>query len=550
MMGREASGKSCFESGPREELPVTVTDGEELIAGRYRLISQVGRGAMGVVWRAQDERLGRTVAVKQLRAPIGMSSTQIDQAQLRARREARIAARLQHANAVGIYDVVEHDGRPCLVMEYVPSSSLSEVLAESECLTPDEVATMGAQLASALVAAHDAGIVHRDIKPGNILMPESGSVKLTDFGISRATGDVTITGTGEMLGTPAFTSPEVAQGRTATAASDVFSLGATLYAALEGTPPFGKGPNVVALLLRIVNDDIRPPRHSGALMNTLMWMMRHEPAERPSMREVKQELESATAATLAVDPLTSGEDGAEEPGDTQVATVGAESADRNDEPGSSPSPALAPAGQDGESRSPRQPSDLRARLRARLPIMAVLAVVALLTAGIVAAITASNGPGGANTASPPSPTTVRTSSAHTPARPGTPSPSASGVSGNGAGTPASPTPSATPSLSVASQLSSRITDYYRLVPGNLDEAWGYMTADYQQNHAKGMNGYRDFWDQIQRVSLSDLVVESPSTVVVTIEYYYKNGQDVRERTSLGMVKQNGSWEIANSALVD
>jgi eukaryotic-like serine/threonine-protein kinase len=543
MMGREASGKSCFESGPREELPVTVTDGEELIAGRYRLISQVGRGAMGVVWRARDERLGRTVAVKQLRAPIGMSSTQIDQAQLRARREARIAARLQHENAVGIYDVVEHDGRPCLVMEYVPSSSLSEVLAEGDGLTPDEVAAMGAQLASALVAAHEAGIVHRDIKPGNILMPESGPVKLTDFGISRATGDVTITGTGEMLGTPAFTSPEVAQGRTATAASDVFSLGATLYAALEGTPPFGMGPNVVALLLRIVNDEIRPPQHSGALMNTLLWMMRHEPAERPSMREVKQELESATTATLVTSPVTSDEDGAEEPGDVPEAAAAPESVEQTDEPGPSPSP--LPVGQKAEpaQSQPRRPSRVRARLRARLPIIVVLALVGLLTAGIVAAITANNHPGSPNAA--PAPT--RTPISRTSSRPGTPTPSVS--TGGVVGKSASPTPSATATVSVAAQLSSRITQYYGLVPGNLDEAWGFMTADYQQNHAGGPKGYRDFWDQIQRVSISDLVVESPSTVVVTIEYYYKNGQDVRERTSFGMVKQNGAWEIASSTVL-
>lgn len=283
------------------------------------------------------------------------------------------------------------------------------------------------------------------------------------------------------------------------------------------------------------------------------------------MGEVKRELESATTATLAVAPVMPGEDRAEELEDTRAAVGDAESADRTEGPGSSaaplPSPTPASAEQDAghdagrnagprPPRPPRQPSRMRARLRARLPIIAVLAVVALLTAGIVAAITASNSPGGTNTASPPSPTRARTSSPGTPSHPATPPPSSSGVTGGGGtGASASPTPSTTASVSVASQLSARITQYYQLVPGHLDEAWGYMTADYQQNHAGGMKNYQAFWEKVRRVSISDLVVESPSTVLVTIEYDYTNGQDERDRTSITLVKQKGSWEIASSSVL-
>ena len=228
---------------------MTATEEARLIAGRYRLISEVGRGAMGVVWLARDERLGRTVAVKELRPGVGLSGTQVQHSYLRARREARIAASLHHPHAVAVYDVAEHDERPYLVMEYVPSRSLAEVLIERTVLTSAEAAGIGEQLASALVAAHKVGITHRDVKPANILMTESGDAKLTDFGISRITGDVTVTATGEMLGTPAYVAPEIAQGRPASAASDVFSLGATLVFAATGHAPY-EGDTVMDILVR------------------------------------------------------------------------------------------------------------------------------------------------------------------------------------------------------------------------------------------------------------------------------------------------------------
>jgi len=298
----EAAEPEAADPGPLDPEPATTSPAATtpLVAGRYRLVSEIGGGAMGVVWRARDEVLGRDVAVKELRPDHGMSGAQVRISHQRARREGRIAARLQHPNAVVIYDVAEHDGRPYLIMEYVPSQSLGDILATGAVLTPTEVTSIGAQLASALTAAHERGIVHRDIKPGNVLMTSDGTVKLTDFGISRAAGDATVTATGEILGTPAYTAPEVAQGHPVAFPADVFSLGATLYAAVEGTPPFGEDANAMATLLRVVRNEIRHPKRSGPLTDTIMWMLNPEPVDRPTMKQAWQNLDQLAAKPLPV----------------------------------------------------------------------------------------------------------------------------------------------------------------------------------------------------------------------------------------------------------
>lgn len=251
-------------------------DAGELIAGRYRLVSLVGRGAMGVVWRARDERGDGTVAVKQLLADASA-------------REARIAERLRHPNAIAVLDVVVHDGKPCLIMEYLESVSLG---ARGE-LTPEEAAAIGAQIAAALAEAHSAGIVHRDIKPDNVLIAPDGTAKITDFGIARSIGEGTLTAAGMLAGTPAYLAPEVADGAPADHRSDVFSLGATLYAALEGEPPFGFEDNPITLLRRVATGEIRPPERSGPLTGLILLLLRKNPDERPTMREAHEALTAA-----------------------------------------------------------------------------------------------------------------------------------------------------------------------------------------------------------------------------------------------------------------
>jgi serine/threonine protein kinase len=283
-----------------------VSEGIRLIAGRYELHEQLGAGAMGMVWRASDLRLERVVAVKELLLPSHLDEQAAQQARRRARREARIAARLHHANAITVHDVVEHDGQPWLIMEYLPSQSLAAVLAERGSLPVADVVRIGKHMADALAAAHKASVVHRDVKPGNVLLGAEGAVKITDFGISRALDDTAATATSHYAGTPAFFAPEVARGEEAGYPSDVFSFGATLYNAVEGTPPFGLTDNSIAQLYRAAAGVVRPPERAGALTPLLAQMLALDPRARPTMAETAERLtalarNTAPSPTLVVD---------------------------------------------------------------------------------------------------------------------------------------------------------------------------------------------------------------------------------------------------------
>ncbi|MET9631789.1 serine/threonine-protein kinase [Lentzea sp. NPDC006480] len=246
------------------------------IGGRYTLIERVGSGAMGVVWRARDEVLAREVAVKQL----------ITGDHQRAMREARNAARLHHPHAIAVFDVVGNDvEEPWIVMEYLPSHSLSALIAERGPMKPAQAASIGAKVASALAAAHAAGIVHRDIKPGNVLIGHDGTVKITDFGISKASGDGTMTDTGMISGTPAYLAPEVARGEQPGEASDVFSLGATIYTAIEGESVFGPSDNSFGLIYRAASGQLRDAKNAGELTPLLNRLLSKNPQDRPTAQE-------------------------------------------------------------------------------------------------------------------------------------------------------------------------------------------------------------------------------------------------------------------------
>jgi serine/threonine protein kinase len=263
-----------------------VSERDEVIAGRYRLVALVGRGAGGVVWRARDERLGRAVAIKFLGAGSGSGGS--PDAVNRTLREGRVAAQLRHPHAVTVHDVVEHGGKPCLVMEYLPSRTLAELIDERGPLPEALVAGVGWQVASALTAAHAVGIVHRDVSTFNILLADDGTAKIADFGIARAIGEGTVTDARAVVGTPAFLAPEVAAGEGAVFASDVYSLGATLYTALEGHPPIGTTDNPYALLRRASEAEVAPLRFPGPLGDVLMRVLRREPMERPTMAEMHE----------------------------------------------------------------------------------------------------------------------------------------------------------------------------------------------------------------------------------------------------------------------
>lgn len=268
-------------------------DAASLIGGRYRLVREIGRGGMGAVWLAVDGVLGREVAVKRVGMLLGGSSPDL----ARAEREAKLAAALNHPHVVAVFDFVSDDQVQWLVMEYVDGVTLADLSRTRGGLQPDEAAPILRQVAEALAAAHQAGIVHRDVKPSNILVTADGTAKLTDFGIARAQADATLTQTGMVTGSPAYLAPEVAAGQGASPASDVWSLGATAYHAATGRPPYDVGDNVVGALYRIVHEE--PPRLPGAggLATLVESTMVVDPASRWSMSQVRDHL--ATADTDA-----------------------------------------------------------------------------------------------------------------------------------------------------------------------------------------------------------------------------------------------------------
>jgi eukaryotic-like serine/threonine-protein kinase len=253
--------------------------GGRVLARRYHLQRVLGRGAMGAVWEAEDTFLRRTVAVKEVVLPGSLSPEERAVSCERTLREARAIARLGHPNVVTLFDVLDEDARPWVVMELVPSRSLAEVIKEDGPLHPLRVATVGLAILGALEAAHAAGITHRDVKPGNILLGHDGRVKLTDFGIARAAGDDTITGTGLLVGSPSYIAPEIVKGLEAGAPADMWGLGATLYAAVEGRAPFSGG-DAMETLSKVVQEPPSPYERAGPLVPALDAMLEKDPVTR------------------------------------------------------------------------------------------------------------------------------------------------------------------------------------------------------------------------------------------------------------------------------
>jgi hypothetical protein len=264
------------------------------VADRYALSAPLGRGGMGVVWRAQDAVLGREVAVKEVVFPPTMPEEERRPAQARVMREARAAARLNHPSAVTLYDVVQDGDGTFIVMELVNAPTLAELVRTEGPLPVGRVAELGAQIASALEAAHQAGIVHRDVKPGNVMVPATGMAKLADFGIASLQGDPQLTSTGLVIGSPAYMAPEQARGEESGPPVDFWALGATLYYAVEGEPPFDRGSSV-ATLAAVVNDQPRSPRHAGPLASLITALLAKDPGSRPSGPELRAELSRLAA---------------------------------------------------------------------------------------------------------------------------------------------------------------------------------------------------------------------------------------------------------------
>ncbi|MFI1396527.1 protein kinase [Streptomyces sp. NPDC020681] len=251
----------------------------QLIAGRYRLLSPLGEGGMGVVWRARDEVLAREVAVKEVRAPAGLGSADERRLYQRLEREAWAAGRISHRNVVTVFDVAMEENRPWIVMELIRGLSLADVLEAEGPLTPQRAAHIGAEILAALRAAHEAGVLHRDVKPGNVLISNDDRVVLSDFGIAMVEGTSNLTMTGELIGSPEFLAPERALGRNPGPESDLWSLGVLLYATVEGSSPFRQN-TPLSTLRAVVDEELPPPRRAGALAPVIAGLLRKDPADR------------------------------------------------------------------------------------------------------------------------------------------------------------------------------------------------------------------------------------------------------------------------------
>ena len=275
-----------------------------LVAGRYRLLSQLGRGAMGIVWHGRDELLDRDVAVKQIVLAPMASQADARESFGRTIREARTAARLSHPGVVTVFDVVEEGGMPWIVMELIQARPLDQVIAEDGPLTPAQAAQLGLRLLDALSTAHAAGVLHRDVKPSNVLICPDGKAILSDFGIATIQGDPAMTQAGMVAGTPGFTPPERVRGAEATPASDLWSLGATLYAAVEGRGPFDRAGGSAAIVASIATEPAPRAPSAGPLAPVIDMLLRTDPEQRPDAAATARMLTAAWTTSRRSDRLT------------------------------------------------------------------------------------------------------------------------------------------------------------------------------------------------------------------------------------------------------
>ncbi|MCK2236964.1 MULTISPECIES: serine/threonine-protein kinase [unclassified Crossiella] len=549
-----------------------MSDEGRLVSGRYRLTRRIGAGAMGVVWQAKDERLQRVVAVKQLLLQPNLEHSEAEEAKQRAMREGRIAARLQHPNAIGVFDVAEDDGAPWLVMEYLPSRSLAAVVSDEGPLPPREVARIGAQVALALWAAHQAGIVHRDVKPGNILIGDDGTVKITDFGISRAQGDVTVTRTGMLAGTPAYLAPEVAKGYEPGAPSDVFSLGSTLYAVVEGEPPFGLNENTLALLHSVAAGVVRPPQMAGPLTPVLMHLLRPQPNDRPNMTQASEALSAVAAGrqsalstppggwATVVTPTTQLPNGPSAPtqsmppalqshpqalqsprlhqgsgphiqnqqpmtrldarplSDAPMTRVGPPTPPPRPHPATStggrPIGPIGPVGPGGPAKSAPPPE----RSRRKTILLAAAAVVVAALVGVLIANYALNnntGNAGTQTSNVVVPQTTASATKKTTPKKTTAESTSSST------TTSATTTSAAPTLAPEDMV-SEVKKYYALLPDRAEAAWQRLGPAMQQKTP--FASYKKFWDDIKDVEVGDVTAQGKDKVKVQLTYTKKNGE--------------------------
>jgi len=482
-----------------------------VIAGRYEFEREVGRGGMGAVWLARDEVLGRQVAIKRVGMVPGGATPDLE----RAEREARLAARLNHPHVVAVFDLVTDAEGQWLVMEYVEGVTLAGLVQRDGALDSQQVSPLLEQAADALAAAHEAGIVHRDVKPSNILVTPDGQVKLSDFGIARAEADASLTQTGLVTGSPAYLAPEVASGQSATDASDVWSLGATLYHALSGHPPYEVGDNLMGALYRIVHEEPPRLRDAGWLTPLLAATMTREPADRWSMAQVRDFLVAGPSGTIIHPaPTTPAESTAESTQLLAPAPVAA-SAPIADTPTDLTAPPAASA-----AAPPRGRRTSTILIGAGLVALVVLLFVAwaLITGG-----------------EEPNDTTT------TPSGAGNDTPSQTEDT-----QPSDPSDSSAPAAEPnATDMEAFITDYLATAPSSPETTFQQLTPAFQEASG-GIGDYSGYWSTIETATPVEINADPEAlTVAYSVDYVRTDGSEVSGDVVLGLVFKNGEYLIAN-----
>lgn len=484
---------------------------ESRVAGRYTLIREIGRGGMGAVWLARDETLGRDVALK--RVAVGSD----DDAVARVTREARLSAMLNHPHVVTVFDLVPEGAERWLVMEYVDSRNLSAVIREQGPLTPDIAAPLLAQAASALAAAHEAGVVHRDVKPGNMLVTPTGLVKLGDFGIARTGADVGLTQTGMVTGSPGYLAPEVASGQSATAASDVWSFGASIFHAVTGHPPYDTSENLMGALYRLVHEE--PPRTAAAgwLAPLLLVTMERDPARRWPAEQVAAWLNDPhararlnpqlmaappaqdTAPTRAARPLAGGPVAGPLTGSPAAASPTA----------AGPSGMVPPTGV-----LPVTPA--RRRRSPALLAVAAVALVAMVAAGWVLGTQAGDGDGGGG--------------------------ESAGATARTAPTQTEPTTTAGPDAEAMKQF---VSSYLAQVTTDPENAYRSMLTPAFQQKSGHFGRYQGWWKQVKGAELLSVTADPlEMTVDYRVRYSMNNGKTRTDQIRLDLAYDNGIYRIA------
>ncbi len=438
-----------------------LVDVERLVGGRYLLREHLGSGGMGTVWRAEDVLLGRQVAVKEVVFPPGTRPEEAEVLRERTRREARSAARLDHPSAVTVYDVVEEDGRPWLVMELVEARTLAQVVTDAGPLPPREVARVGLAVLGALEAAHARGIVHRDVKPANVMLRDDGRVVLTDFGIATSAEDPSLTGSGLLLGSPAYIAPERARGEVPGPPSDLWSFGATLFTAVEGQPPFDGG-SALLTVTAVVTGEHRPYAAAGPLVPVLDGLLDKDPGARlsaPQARGLLQEVadREPSQATRLLGPAAAG--GGQRGGHTSALDLGEVRQEiAHVAPAPIPAPAALPAVASGRVSGPvtgparvpvarpeRVPAGPREQGPRRRGWQAPAAAAALLAAVVGGGVALSRPDSTAGTAAGPAAAPSGAPADQTPAPSAAPTaPTTSAPTSPAPSTPAPSSPAASP----------------------------------------------------------------------------------------------------------